>query len=291
MHQQELDFIHFIHQFRNPVFDAFFKFLNFFDTQEFFFVLIPIIWLWYGWKAGLRVCYMLLLSGMINHFLKEFFGFPRPFHIDPSVGLIYVRGLGFPSGAAQTVILLSGLLILSGRATWKWMLALTYITFISFSRVYLGVHFPSDILGGYLVGFSLLAIYVYVRPPVEKQLERLKPLTLFALSQVIPLLFILGAGANIMLRTCNVMMGIGIGLFVISSYHLYLPLPKTTKEYLLRALVGVGGTFICYTLMRLLPIADPQFYIFLRFLGVGLWVSLGSSLICTYFSNCDCVKC
>jgi undecaprenyl-diphosphatase len=159
LHDLELEVINFIHQFRNPLFDEFFKFLDFFDRKEFFLVLIPILWLWLGWTTALRLSCILILSSLVNHALKEYFLYPRPFHLDSNVGIIQVNGFGFPSGAAQTVILLSGAFLVSWKSSWKWAVALTYILLVSFSRIYLGVHFPSDILGGWIVGFGLLAIY------------------------------------------------------------------------------------------------------------------------------------
>lgn len=82
-HSSELEIIRFIQEFRNPILDGFFKFLDFFDRQEFFFVLIPAVWLGKGWKWGLRLFYILFLSSLTNHALKEFFLSPRPFHYVP----------------------------------------------------------------------------------------------------------------------------------------------------------------------------------------------------------------
>ena len=189
-HSSELEIIRFIQEFRSPILDGFFKFLDFFDRQEFLFTLIPTIWLGNGWKSGLRLFYILFLSYLANLALKEVFLSPRPFHIDPSVGIIHVQGYGFPSGAAQTVILLSGLLLNFWKSHSKWAVIFVYIGFVSFSRVYLGVHFPTDILAGWGVGLTLWALYTYVRPVLETQLEKLKPLSLFLLSQFIPCLLL-----------------------------------------------------------------------------------------------------
>lgn len=286
-HDLELEFINFIQHFRNPLLDYFFKFLDFFDRQEFFFVLIPTIWLSQGWKTGLRLFYILLLNSLANHALKEFFLSPRPFHLDAHVGIIQVSGLGFPSGAAQTVILLSGILLCSWKSSWRWIVAFTYILLVSFSRVYLGIHFPTDILGGWLVGLGLLTIYLYVRPPIERQIERLNPLSIFFLSQAVPILLLFWQYSIPAIRLCSIAMGIGIGLFVIHSYQLFLTFPKNATEYVLRALVGVLGTFLCYALTLQFPTSHAIFYLFLQFLVIGLWVSLGSHLVCRQlFTNC-----
>lgn len=275
-HSSELEIIRFIQEFRNPLFDEFFKFLDFFDRQEFLFVLIPAIWLTKRWKWGLRLFYILFLSGLANHVLKGIFLSPRPFHIDPSVGIIQVSGYGFPSGAAQTVILLSGLLLNYWKSSWKWPVVFFYVGLISLSRVYLGVHFPTDILAGWVVGFTLLALFIYVRPVLERQLEKLKPISLFLISQLIPVLLLFWQYSLSSIDTYVCAMGMGIGLFINHSCGWSLEPAKTKKEDVLRSTIGVIGTFFCYFFISLLPLPDLPFAMFF----VSLWITTGSLLLC-----------
>lgn len=282
LHNVELELIRRIHEFRTPFLDSSIRLFDFFDRQEFFFILIPVVWFGSGWRAGLRLFYILLISSVINYDLKEFFALPRPYHIDSSLGIIHVNGYGFPSGAAQSVILLSGILLGWRKNFWTFCIAISYILSVSFSRIYLGIHFPTDILGGWLIGAALWLFYAYGMPFIESKLERFQPFLLFCMSLTVPLTLLILQPAIPMIRIAAVALGVSFGLLINHLYQLQLPIPKSNQEYVIRAITGVIGTFLVYGLTHALPT------LFLRFLFLGLWVSFGYPLIYrTYCSKLD----
>lgn len=261
---------------RCPLVDAFFKCLNFFDTQPFVFILIPAIWLGISWKWGARLFYLLALNSICNFSLKLFFALPRPFQLDPSLGVITVDGYGFPSGGAQTALVLGGVLIYTFKKRWAWIVGLNYFFWISLSRLYLGVHFPMDVLGGWVVGAFVLAMYITVRPWIEKRLHTWNLVSLLCLSQALPLALL---SSGYFTKVCTAAMGVGFGLFLASRYHLSLPIPKTASQAFWRALLGVGGTFIFYYALRALPIGPAKLHTFVTHFLVALWLSVGAAVV------------
>ena len=118
------------------------------------------------WKSKRKVeCYWLVLntaiiSGVGNYLIKFLYNRERP-QIDH---LVAASHYSFPSGHAMISILLWGtiflLLLPYAKGSWKikalQFFCIAFALLIGISRNYLGVHYPSDILGGYLLGASWL---------------------------------------------------------------------------------------------------------------------------------------
>lgn len=123
------------------------------------------IFVW--WRIGRLEAITILVGGLItlvNTALKLAINRPRP-----SADLVHVlspeQGNGFPSGHAFFAILILGLtayfisINLKNRVLRMLVLAglIVLILLVGTSRVYLGVHWPSDVIGGYLIGGVFLA--------------------------------------------------------------------------------------------------------------------------------------
>jgi len=137
------------------------QFFSFLGTEQCFLLIIPLIYWTMDVSLGIRLALMLLLSGGINTIIKFAFHLPRPYWINPDVkALAGETSFGFPSGHSQISLSVFGLLGISKKNKPLISILSILIIFIGISRAYLGVHFLTDVLGGWLIGFGVLLLFI-----------------------------------------------------------------------------------------------------------------------------------
>ncbi|MCL2381281.1 MAG: phosphatase PAP2 family protein [Treponema sp.] len=131
-----------------------------------------LLW-WIDEKRGLRLGILLIVSAWINVYLKNILGQPRPFNLDPSVGMAYASGYGAPSGHAQLSMSFWVPAAAWLGSVWArrqrvvWVTAVFVILLAGFSQVYLGLHFPTGILAGWMLGGAALFVLFVPGPRIE----------------------------------------------------------------------------------------------------------------------------
>ncbi|MGH2605127.1 MAG: phosphatase PAP2 family protein [Anaerolineales bacterium] len=144
-------------------------------TEYFYFLVMPAVLWCVDSGIGVRAGLLLVTSAGLNDALKVVFGLPRPYWISREVtALSGETSFGLPSGHAQNGIVLWGRLAAWARRSW-FIFAAALIAFgVSVSRVFLGVHFPMDVLAGWAVGLGLLALALTLEEPLLRRLARLR---------------------------------------------------------------------------------------------------------------------
>lgn len=168
------------------------RFFSFLGTKDFFMLALPMLYWYVDSMLGIRVALILMLSTNINSAFKLAFHGPRPYWYSPKVrALATETSFGVPSGHAQGAVVFWGLLATYLRKWWSWLVAILFILLIGLSRLYLGVHFPHDVLLGWLIGGVILWLGLRFWDPVlawaKKTRRRLAgSLRLFGLAGVDP---------------------------------------------------------------------------------------------------------
>lgn len=150
------------------------KFFSFLGSEEFFVVFLPLIYWSVDAALGLRLGFILLFGTGFNEIVKLAFHGPRPYWVSINVrGLTSETSFGVPSGHSQIGAGFWGMVAATVRKAWAWILALLLIVLIGLSRLYLGVHFPHDVLVGWALGFLTLWAFVKFWDPVAARVKRM----------------------------------------------------------------------------------------------------------------------
>lgn len=114
-------------------------------------------------------------SALLNQILKAVFEQARP---SLWKQVVVESGYSFTSGhATASFAMAAALVVLLWHTRWRWVvliLGVAFVLIISFSRLYLGVHFPSDVLAAWCVTLAWVTIVSYVRfiPEVQSRCAR-----------------------------------------------------------------------------------------------------------------------
>lgn len=124
----------------------------------FFLIVLPCVW--YRKKPGESIL-ALACAGVINLVIGHFFFRARPFvtlHLAPLISGVS-QGKSFPSDHTAAAFALATVFALT-YPQWKWV-AYAVALAIGIARVYVGVHYPGDVLGG--IGVGIFSGYIMVR--------------------------------------------------------------------------------------------------------------------------------
>ena len=177
-----------VQSWSTPFLDGLFAVFSFLGDEEFFLLLLPLVYWCFSKKTGRWLAYALLLSTYLNSLIKHIFLIPRP--SDPRVRVLRPvdpPNPSFPSGHAQSGVAVWGFLASRARQAIVWVLIVPLVFLIGFARIYVGVHDPVAVIGGWIVGVIFLALFLWLMPRAEQSLGR-QPLALkLALAIILPI--------------------------------------------------------------------------------------------------------
>jgi len=143
------------------------KFFSFLGTEEFYMLVLPVLFWCVDSQLGIRVAVILLFSGCVNDAFKLALHGPRPYWYSTQVqGFASETSFGVPSGHSQNAVAVWGIIAAYLKKKGAWLAAILIMLMISVSRLSLGVHFPHDVLLGWLLGGLLLFLTVRFWQPV-----------------------------------------------------------------------------------------------------------------------------
>lgn len=155
-------------------FDRFFLVMTYLGDETFILILIILIFWCVHKRLGIQLSLVVGTSYYISVLVKGIFGWPRPFiwarqqSLPPNIRLIGTEpsGYSFPSGHAQSTGTTWGLISVITRRKILVMISIFLCIIIPLSRLYLGVHWPSDVIVGLGFGLAIVILYISFREQI-----------------------------------------------------------------------------------------------------------------------------
>ena len=268
----------------NPILDALFALASFLGEEWFYLLFLPLLYWCVDASLGRWTAYALLLSGWANSALKYVWNAPRP--PDSLWRNLVVRptGPGFPSGHAQTSTVVWGTVAWRGRKVGGYVAAAVLVALIAFSRIYNGVHYPHDVIGGLIFGLIGLAFFVVLGPRVASLVSSWSVGKVTVVTAFVALIMFLlhpaehgqwPAGASI--PAIATLWGMSVG-FALERARVKFQVGGSLVRRAVRFLVGLVLVIVVYVGLRLVLSVEEPYGLYLslralRYALVGLTVS------------------
>ena len=218
-----MEVLHWLESIRNPFLDTLIGLITQLG-EDLVFTVVIIGTLWcLDKRAGFWMFFSWGLGTGVNQLVKAVCKIPRPWVRDPSLKAVEsaipaATGYSFPSGHTQSVIGLFGSLAVFARKWAVTIVSLVLILLTGFSRLYLGVHTPADVLCAFAIGFVVVMLMRWFASLEEKfpWITRLASVILISVSAALLLYAVIdGGGEEKMLHAAEngwKMLGASIGL-------------------------------------------------------------------------------
>ena len=169
----ELEFLKWLEGLRTSFLNVLFESITVLGEETLIILLVVALWFAIDKKLAQQVFFVTATSLSVNGIIKNFAQVPRPF----TKGISCVRvdtatGYSFPSGHTQGFATWSSFFAIKVKKIWLNVLVGVLITLVAVSRLYLGAHYPSDVIVAVVLGVSLSAFgnYLFVKVKDTKKL-------------------------------------------------------------------------------------------------------------------------
>lgn len=268
----EWDILEWFYKIGCTFLDYFFYLISEFGSSIAVILIVTLIYWCISKEKGKQIALICFFGVCFNNVLKASFNALRPFEYSNKG---YLRkldgrnlsdgasGTSFPSGHSQNSATLFSSIFGCFKNKIVRIICIALIILIPISRLYLGVHFPGDILIGVLCGILTTVIFSYL---FNKYPNKILLIALISLLIIIPFIFLPNIRKDLF-KGLGLLSGGIVGIYVEEKY-INFKISKVKKVNILRYLCGIIVTGITYGLIHVINHLEfIENYNFLLFLS------------------------
>ena len=266
----ELEILRNIQSIANPFLDLLFQLITICGEQIVLISIISIIYWALDKKFGEYIAYSVLTSVLLNNAIKDIFKMKRPIGEE---GIRTLReqtatGYSFPSGHTQGASSFYGAMAIYLKKRVMYIIATVMIILIGFSRLYLGVHYPKDVIVGGVLGVLTSLICYKLYNKVENKM------LLYVITFAIFIPALTFAHSADFIKGMGTYLGFIIGIYIEKKY-VNFSTEGSTGNKIIRVLLGIVILLVLQLGLKVL-LPSATIFSFIRYslislVGIGVY--------------------
>ncbi|WP_242301261.1 phosphatase PAP2 family protein [Bacillus cereus group sp. BfR-BA-01423] len=259
-------FLEWMISLEGSVLTAFFKLVSIIANETLYLIVISISYWCVSKRKVFHMIVMLCFSGYIGIVIKEFMKIPRPYTYD-GIQSLYEKSAAsysFPSTHVQLATTFWGSFMILCKKRIIWIIGIVFIILVSISRLYLRVHWLSDIIGAVL--FSVIVVYLYTK--VTMGLSDRKFILLQRIILAVSLIMYVMTSQVDNLKLLGVLTGSTIGI-MLENHFINM---NESNDFKMQVVKTVLGLSILLVVQLLLKKVIPDMY-YLRYVLTGFTIT------------------
>ena len=289
---------------RTPFWNIFFQLITRFGEETILIAVFCIVF----WSINKRIGYVMgvsfFLSSLVVQGMKIIFRIPRPWIANPNFSPVQgavgeATGYSFPSGHTQNAAALLGSLGFQIKLNIVKIILFSLAMLVAFSRLYLGVHYPADVVVSLVVTFAIIFIASKVLPAefTSKKKELFLPLVILLCASIVIIIIAYLYHNEITevgqlrdsSRAVGASIGFAIGMYIERVYIQFSTKAKSIIHQIIKVMIGMAGALAFQEGFRILGtglIGDGARY-FLTVIWIGTIYPL---IIKKFFNNAETIS-
>jgi len=279
--------LHYLETIRSPFLDTAFGLVTRLGEETILVVTICIIYWCINKHMGYIIAASFFLSSLAVQGLKIVFRLPRPWIVDPTFEPVggatrMATGYTFPSGHTQNAAAILGSLGAQLKPIFAKVTLFALAFLVAASRLYLGVHFLSDVIVSLAITFAIIWVALKIIPKEAtcKKCELILSAVFIGLGILVIVIAAVLYARNLSepnqlrdsVRTAGAAIGFGIGMYIERLYIRFSVKTKSILWQVIKLVIGLGGVLAIQEGVRLigrsLPIDVVRYFLMVIWLTV-----------------------